>query len=226
MIDDLIVLLAGFIAVVVVLSLHEFSHAFVAYKCGDPTAKFAGRMTLNPAKHFDPIGLFFFVFAHFGWAKPVPINPYNFKNRKWGTFWTSAAGILINYLSAFLIFFPLQLLTYTYVLPVFEGKYMALFLQALTTYLYSYSISFAIFNFLPIYPLDGFRICDALVGNRSKALNFLRINGSYILMGLIFINMLAPYVSILNYVNVLGYAMQYLGNLISYPIKAFWGLIF
>ena len=226
MIDDLLILLAGFIAVVVVLTLHEFSHAFVAYKCGDPTAKFAGRMTLDPTKHFDPMGLFFFVFAHFGWAKPVPVNPYNFKNRKWGTLLTSAAGILVNYLSAFFLFYPLLYLTNLYVVPIFAGKYMALFLSALTSFLYSYSISFAVFNFLPVYPLDGFRICDALVGNRSKILNYLRINGSYILMGLIAINLLSSYFPILSYFNILGYAMQYLGGWISYPIKAFWSLIF
>ena len=93
-------LLASLLAVVVVLSLHEFAHAFVAYKCGDPTAKLAGRMTLNPIRHFDPMGLCLFVIARFGWAKPVPVNPNNFKNRVLGSFLTSVAGILVNYLSA------------------------------------------------------------------------------------------------------------------------------
>ena len=183
-------------------------------------------MTLDPTKHFDPMGLFFFVFAHFGWAKPIPINPYNFKNQKWGTFWTSIAGILVNYLSAFLVFYPLRLLTVEYVLPIFAGKYMALFLYMLTELLYAYSISFAVFNFLPIYPLDGFRIFETFCGNRSKVLNYLRSNGSYILMGLIVINILSQYLPILKVINVLGIAMEQLGGWLSSPIIAFWGLIF
>ena len=101
-------LLASFLVVVVVLSLHEFAHAFVAYKCGDPTAKFSGRMTLNPLRHFDPIGMLMFAVVGFGWAKPVPINPNNFKNYRSGTFWTSAAGIIMNYCMAAL-FYPLYL---------------------------------------------------------------------------------------------------------------------
>jgi len=80
MLDRFIPLLATFLAVMVIISFHEFAHAFAAYKCGDPTAKFSGRMTLNPTKHFDPIGIVMFVLAGFGWAKPVPSNPYNFKN--------------------------------------------------------------------------------------------------------------------------------------------------
>ena len=94
--EDLIIIIAQFIAATVVLSFHEFAHAFAAYKCGDPTAKYAGRMTLNPMKHFDPLGILMFAMAGFGWAKPVAINPYNFDNYKKGSFWTSAAGVLTN----------------------------------------------------------------------------------------------------------------------------------
>lgn len=73
--DYLVSLLASFLAVMVVITLHEFSHAFIAYKCGDPTAKWAGRMTLNPVKHFDPLGIVMFALAGFGWAKPCPSTP-------------------------------------------------------------------------------------------------------------------------------------------------------
>lgn len=73
-------LLASFLAVVVVLTLHEFSHAFVAYKCGDPTPKWTKRLSLNPARHLDLVGLICFTFVGFGWAKPVEVNPNNFKN--------------------------------------------------------------------------------------------------------------------------------------------------
>ena len=97
MIDYLIEIVAGAIAAIVVLTFHEFSHAFVAYKCGDPTAKFYGRMTLNPFKHFDPLGLIMFATVGFGWAKPVPINSANFKKRKFGIIMVSLAGPLANF---------------------------------------------------------------------------------------------------------------------------------
>jgi len=81
-----VALLAQFLAVMIVITFHEFAHAYTAYKCGDPTAKFSGRMTLNPVKHFDPLGILMFAVAGFGWAKPVPINPYNFNDYKKGSF--------------------------------------------------------------------------------------------------------------------------------------------
>ena len=78
--EYVIQLLAQFLAVLIVVSFHEFAHAYAAYKCGDPTAKFCGRMSINPAKHFDALGMIAFAFVGFGWAKPVPINPNNFKD--------------------------------------------------------------------------------------------------------------------------------------------------
>ena len=78
--DYIVKLLAQFLAVMIVITFHEFAHAYVANKCGDPTARFSGRMTLNPTKHFDLLGILMFALAGFGWAKPVPVNPYNFKN--------------------------------------------------------------------------------------------------------------------------------------------------
>ena len=113
--DYLLELVARFLAAVIVLTLHEFAHAFVAWKCGDPTAKFSGRMSLNPMRHFDPLGMLLFALAGFGWAKPVPVNPGNFKKYRSGCFWTSAAGVIVNYLSAFL-FYPLYMLVFTYFL--------------------------------------------------------------------------------------------------------------
>ena len=89
-------LVVSFLAVVIVLTLHECAHALVAYKCGDPTPKWNRRLTLNPLRHFDPIGLFCFAVVGFGWAKPVPINPENFKHYRRGLFLTSSAGIIVN----------------------------------------------------------------------------------------------------------------------------------
>ena len=104
-------LLASFLAVAIVLTLHEFSHAFVAYKCGDPTPKWNKRLTLNPLAHFDIFGLVLFAFAGFGWAKPVPIDPNNFRNYKRGLALTAVAGVVANYLSV-IVFYPLSLLVF------------------------------------------------------------------------------------------------------------------
>ncbi len=220
-----IALFAQFLAVMVVITFHEFAHAFVAYKCGDPTAKFSGRMTLNPVKHFDPIGIVMFALVGFGWAKPVPVNPRNFNNYRRGAFWTSAAGIIVNYLTAFL-FFPLFVLTIAYVAPLFEGKYLAQFLYALTYALYAFSLSFCVFNLLPFYPLDGFRIVDAVNRRRGKVYRFLRQYGYYILLGLILISFLANRIPMLSYIDVLGYVMRFSVNILGKPIAAFWEWLF
>ena len=159
--DERFVYLARFLVLIFILPAHEFAHAYAAYKNGDKTAKNMGRLTLNPLKHFDPLGLLCFLLVGFGWAKPVPVNPYNFKNYRKGSFWTSAAGVLMNYAMAFVLY-PVFLLVVSYICPIFEGKYMAGFLYTLFGASFSCSLSFCVFNLLPFYPLDGFRIVDAV----------------------------------------------------------------
>lgn len=223
--SNFIILLAELFAVTFVLTLHEYAHARVAYWCGDPTAKFSGRMTLNPVKHFDPIGIVAYVLAGFGWAKPVPVNPNNFRSYKSGTFWTSAAGVIVNYLTAFL-FFGLYIVVDLYVLPNFYGTYMAIFLFKLISCIYLYSLSFCIFNLLPVYPLDGFRIVDAFTKRRGKVYWAFRTYGQYVLLGLIGLHYLATYVPYLAYIDLLGYVLRFAQEIFSYPIVKFWGLIF
>ncbi len=220
-----ITLLAQFLAVMVVISFHEFAHAYAAYKCGDPTAKYSGRMTLNPAKHFDPIGIVMFAIVGFGWAKPVPINPNNFDNYKKGLLWTSVAGVLMNYVMAF-VFYPILFLVINYVLSYFTGKYMAVFLYYLFYSLFAYSLSFCVFNLLPFYPLDGFRIVDATAKRRGKVYWFLKQYGYYILMGMILISFLADRIPMLAYFDILGYVLSFAINVLGKPITAFWNWIF
>ena len=100
-INDFIALLAGIAAVIFVLAPHEWGHAFVATKCGDGTPAAYGRLTLNPIKHLDPVGFICCALVGFGWAKPVPINPMNFKNYRRGLFLTAIAGVAVNYIVAF-----------------------------------------------------------------------------------------------------------------------------
>lgn len=225
MLDYIFYLLAQFLAVMVVLSFHEFAHAYAAYKCGDPTAKFAGRMTLNPVKHFDPLGVLMFAFAGFGWAKPVPINPNNFDDYKKGCLWTSAAGVIMNYLMAFLLY-PLLILVVWYVCPIFYGTYMAGFLADLFGCLFSCSLSFCIFNLIPVYPLDGFRIVDAVNKKRGKVYYFLRNQGYYVLLGLILLHVLAGRIPYLGYIDVLGYVLTFAVDFFGKPITLLWNWIF
>ncbi len=222
---EIVRFIAQFLAVVLIITLHEWAHAYAAYKCGDPTAKFSGRMTLNPVKHFDPLGILVFALSGFGWAKPVPVNPNNFRNYRKGSLITSSAGVVMNYLTAFL-FYPLFYLVVLYVCPKIAGTYAEEFIFRLFGFLFWASISFSIFNLLPFYPLDGFRIVDSLSTRRGKVYRFLRQYGWYILMGLILINIAEQRVPMLHYVNVLGYFMDYAVTFISKPITLFWNWIF
>lgn len=143
-------ILVSLVAIAIAISVHEFGHAYAAHLLGDDTAKMYGRMTLDPAKHIDPIGLIMMVIFHFGWAKPVPVNPNNFKNYKLGNVLVSLAGAIGNILAA--------------IVCVFIMKYVkmdAISLIANVTLMYN--IGFAAFNLLPIPPLDGWGIISSFI---------------------------------------------------------------
>lgn len=162
--QELIDMLLSVPAVLLGICFHEYAHARAAYQLGDSTAKDCGRMTLNPVKHFHPIGFLMLVFAHVGFARPVPVNPYNFKNRKRDDILVSLAGPAANVLLA--ILFTLILKGFIFycrqqgMFVEFGGSYY--FLKDWTYYVYlalmygvMIDLSLAIFNMLPIPPLDG-----------------------------------------------------------------------
>ena len=220
-------LLASFLAVTIVLTLHEFAHAFVAYKCGDPTAKWSGRLTLNPLKHFDLFGLIAFTLVGFGWAKPVPINPNNFKKYRLGLGLTASAGIVMNYIMAFL-FYPLLLVVVNF-MP--EIPFLTKFLYYLTLCLYSHNLSFCVFNLLPLHPLDGFRIVEATSKHHGRVYQFLRQYGQWILFGLIAESLLCRIfvdfgIYQMDWFDLLGWIMQFATKYLGFPILAIWGLAF
>ena len=218
-------LLASFLAVMIVVCLHEYAHAYVANKCGDPTAKWSGRLTLNPLAHFDPLGILMFALIGFGWANPVPINPNNFKNYKRGCLLTSAAGVIVNYICAF-AFYPVFVLVLEFVIPIFSGKYVSVFLFYLFYCIVVYSLSFCVFNLLPFYPLDGFRIMDTLSKKRGKIYWFLREHGHKILIGLILISALADRIWFLSYIDLLGFILNIAISVFGKPITLFWNWLF
>ena len=220
MVERILRYICIFLALMVVLPLHEFAHAFAADKSGDFTPRVSGRYTLNPLAHFDALGLIMFVAAGFGWAKPVPVNPANFKNYKLDCFLVSAAGIVANYLTAF-AFLPLFYLS-QYV-PEF-GLFTAV-LQDTLLYIVSFSLIFCVFNLIPIFPLDGYRIIDCFIKRRNKFYYNYKTYGIFVLYALIFMSFLSDVTGVY-YLDVLGIAIRYVVNFISVPITAFWGLIF
>lgn len=140
------------IAVLFLLPVHECAHAFAASLLGDNTAKYNGRMTLNPLKHLDLMGTLCLVVAGFGWAKPVPINVYNFKNKKYGMALSALAGPLSNFLVSFVLLAIVRLMSF---LPPSD---FLLGIVSLLITIAQISIILGVFNLIPAPPLDGSRI--------------------------------------------------------------------
>lgn len=158
-------LLLSVVPALLCITLHELAHGYVAYRLGDDTAKRAGRLTLNPLRHIDIMGLLMMVVFKFGWAKPVPVNMWKFKNPKKGMAITAAAGPLANLLIAFICLFlygalylPLSRLGAT-------GGYL-LEMVYITAYL---STALAIFNIIPIPPLDGSKVLYSFISDKAYA---------------------------------------------------------
>lgn len=154
------------------LSVHESAHGYVALRLGDSTARDTGRITLNPAKHFDPMGFLFLLFFGFGWAKPVPVNTRYMKNARWGFVLTSLAGpfsnILLAFLSALLLNISLVILSYCPNMGGFVGYAVALFFMLAV----QLNVGYAVFNLLPIPPLDGSRLVTALLPRKLALFSF------------------------------------------------------
>ena len=163
--DYIIGLVLSLVAFFISISFHEFAHGYVAYKLGDNTAKINGRLTLNPVKHFDLFAILFFAIFHFGWAKGVPVDSRNFKNEKHGMVYTALAGPVTNVLLCFVFMFLYKLIasiSFTSMMAYQICYYIAEF----TTSMVSGNAMLAIFNPIPIPPLDGSKIFLAVLPER------------------------------------------------------------
>jgi len=172
---------------------HELAHGWVAYKMGDPTAKWLGRLTLNPIKHIDPIGALMLLIVGFGWAKPVPVNLENIpagKRRK-GLILVSAAGITANIICAFAALLLLRLVS-----P--EPSGMA---EQVLLLLAHINVILAAFNLIPIPPLDGSKILMGFAPESvTRVLNQIEPFGFFIVIGLLVSGLLNPVINLLQYV--------------------------
>lgn len=215
--SKIIAFILGYIfAIVIAFSSHEYAHALTAYKLGDYTPKALGRLTLNPFKHIDIYGLIGFLVVGFGWAKPVEVNPLNFKKYRRDMFLVSIAGVLTNLFLAF-IFSGIFYFYFVYVAK-FDSNNNYTYSNSLL-YLIHYFLQFSIilnvalfcFNLIPVYPLDGFNAIKSLFRLNNKFLNFMYRWGNLLLILII----ITPYFDIIyNYVT--GFIMD--------TFFSFWGL--
>ncbi len=170
------------------LTLHEWGHAYAAHKCGDDTAMQLGRLTMNPFAHLDVLGFCSMLLLGFGWAKPVPVNPRNYRNFKAGEAIVSLAGVFMNLLlaiafSALTLFFLWMSVHKSYAWLSSEVLWMILY------YGISLNVILMLFNLIPLYPLDGYHLFELLFARvlPSKVFFFLRRYGQYILIGLLIV---------------------------------------
>ncbi len=167
--------------------IHELAHGWVAYRLGDQTAKWMGRLSLNPLKHLDPMGTLMLFLFGFGWAKPVPVNFHNLRDMRKGMILVSSAGIVANTVLAFLAFFLQRLLA-----PSPEGA-----TATLLYYLAQINLILASFNLIPIPPLDGSKILMGFASPRLQySLSRLEPYGFFILIALLYLGVLNPVITL------------------------------
>jgi len=175
-------------AVLIAISLHEFAHGYASYKLGDPTPKAMGRLSVNPLAHLDPIGTLCLLVFHFGWAKPVGVNPYYYKDRKKGMAMVALAGPAMNFMIAFISILLMGLIAKA------TGGYagtVVVYIFNLLNYVFIINVGLGTFNLLPVPPLDGSKILGAILPT-DKYFRYMAYEryGTIVLMGLLYLGIL------------------------------------
>lgn len=214
-IEIAILFLARLFVVFCTLPVHEYAHAFVADKLGDKTARLSGRLTLNPMAHIDILGAIMILFVGFGYAKPVPVNPRNFKNPKKGMALTALSGPFSNILMSVVFMFLSN------VLSLFGSSLFVQAFYVFFSFAASINIGLAVFNLIPIPPLDGSRVLELLIPDKYyyKFAQYERYI-VIVIFGLIVFGVLDAPLAFLQ--NHLYSALNYI---VSLPFRAFKGII-
>lgn len=191
--DKFIIIVAYIVAIYFAVVLHEIGHGFVAHLNGDDTAKINGRLSLNPVKHFDPLGMAMMLLIGMGWARPVPVDSRNFRSARKGMVTVALAGVTVNLILSFLGFALyvgmgaiLQKVEMTSEILIVIVK-LFFYIGYLSTFL---NISLIAFNLLPIFPLDGFRLIEAFTKPDNKFVVFMRKYSRYLFLVLIMLDII------------------------------------
>ncbi len=190
------------VVLVYALTIHEFAHALAATILGDQTANFSGRLTLNPLAHLEFFGTMMLLLAGFGWGKPVPVNPYNLKYKKWGEALVALAGPVSNFISV-----GLFIIVFRLVAPnLAPDNMLVIFLSTLIVV----NLTLGVFNLIPIPPLDGSKVLFAALPNSfADFKQKLAINGPWVLLILIIADNFLGF-------NIFGHIFDFFLDLVSY----------
>ena len=209
--EAVVIFLITLVAFFVSISVHEFAHGFTATKMGDPTPKLAGRVTLNPFKHISLSGLICFALLGVGWAKPMPINPLNFKKYRKGIRLTSIAGILANFILGLICAIIFALIVAFVPVSNVYIEYILLLLQ----YFMLVNSFLTLFNIIPIYPLDGFNFITSFMKADNKFIQYNVRNGFKILLGILLATVL---IDLLFGFDIFDFYLSLIYNYIYIPI--------